>query len=60
MYLPFLALFVPYWTGAVSADTMLTGGQRSRTADVPCGWGRRGGSHAAGLPAYEAGGGKSG
>lgn len=26
MYLPFLVLFVPYWAGAVSAETMLTGG----------------------------------
>ncbi len=26
MYLPFLALFVPLWTGAISADTMMIAG----------------------------------
>jgi hypothetical protein len=26
MYLPFLVLFGPYWAGAISAGTMLTGG----------------------------------
>jgi hypothetical protein len=26
MYLPFLALLVPYWTGLISGDTLLAGG----------------------------------
>jgi hypothetical protein len=26
MYLPFLALFVPLWTGAISADTLMLAG----------------------------------